>query len=612
MSTRAELATWLHAFAGICGLQHPLVKYPRKELRWATRRGIQVFLEGTVDIDGNAVDLRVGLNAAFPTVLPFIQLVSDGLNSRNRAIAHVGADGDLCYTATREMVFDPQAPLDTLSAALEQGLKILQEVLQPKDNHEVLDEFPAMWPFPRSSGDTGVFSFHRPDDQIKVVAAWRDVDTAQRSENDTLIRNNASGARHLNHVLAVADLEDVDAPSRFDPLSRLQFLKFGDTALYIPLHESSSILPPAPGKAWTATDLQRIVMASLDEENRHALREILKRRHRPTDLIILGIPRPGRTGVGRFQLVAVHLFNMGRTHALMSAGAAREAKAQSLRVHRHDRDLVMQRGSSNVELASKRVLQIGCGALGGHLAMALASAGVGHLTLVDHDRFTLDNAFRHVLGRQFNTFLKVDAMRVALLARFPFLTVEPLAHRSQFALPNLNLSEFDLVVDATGDTTHHLFLAPVIRSLPASDRPAFMLSWLEPLGLGGHAVTVMPGRPGCPRCLFTEPAYPMFNVAAFSFPYQNLGRDDLGCGTYHTPFSDLDAVRTAEMAVRTAIRVLLGQESSSRLRSWKGDPSLFLAAGHRLAPRFEKESEQVMAQGIEYADTRCQLCHGAA
>jgi len=49
-------------------------------------------------------------------------------------------------------------------------------------------------------------------------------------------------------------------------------------------------------------------------------------------------------------------------------------------------------------LKQKRVCIIGCGGLGGHVIDAIARIGVGHLTLVDCDTFSLSNMNRQLLA----------------------------------------------------------------------------------------------------------------------------------------------------------------------------------------------------------------------
>lgn len=572
-----------------------------------------MMVEGEVLIDGNSVNLRVGVTAAFPGEAPYIQLVADERNARCKATAHIGTDGDVCYSATRDLVIDPLEPVETLLACYEQAFTVLRKSLDPtQDNSELLDEFVAYWPTSPESRKphATITSYLVPDDRLREVAAWRLEDTAHVDRAGRFQRRLLPKSQHYGPYLTVADRDDIEAPNRFSRLAQTRHLQPGATALYLPLQPVAELVPPPPGRHWSPAELREIVHRALAPDDLSSLIEITDRRHQSRDLVILGIPRPGRSGPGRYGLVAIQLRAMRHGHLLGSTPDLVNPRLTSLGVKRHDRATVMQRGSSNLDLASKKVLLIGCGALGGHVALALGSSGVGHATLVDRDVFSIDNAFRHVLGAKYNGQAKVEGMRFALLERYPFMEVEPHFSRSADILPSLQLGAFDLIIDATGDMAHLLTLNDLWLKIPIENRPPLLATWLEAMGLGGHVATFIPQEGGCPRCLFCVPEHPLYNVATFTAPDQILGNDSLGCGTYHTPFTDLDAIRTSEMAARMAVNMLKGQEERSRLRSWRGDPAPLLAAGYRLSKRFENEDEVDMLRGLPLARAGCLHCGG--
>src|SRR5690606_1733286 len=76
------------------------------------------------------------------------------------------------------------------------------------------------------------------------------------------------------------------------------------------------------------------------------------------------------------------------------------------------RDAVHSRdAASAASLANKHVVLVGAGSLGSQVAMQLARAGVGRLTLIDPDILNAENLGRHVLGIDDLGRYKVDAMR---------------------------------------------------------------------------------------------------------------------------------------------------------------------------------------------------------
>ncbi|MBE0492758.1 MAG: tRNA threonylcarbamoyladenosine dehydratase [Thiomicrospira sp.] len=96
------------------------------------------------------------------------------------------------------------------------------------------------------------------------------------------------------------------------------------------------------------------------------------------------------------------------------------------------------------------VLVAGVGGVGGFVAEALVRAGVGKITLVDHDKVSVSNKNRQIvalnstIGR-----LKVDVMAERLLDINPNCQVNKIAEfLSPEAMPGLVGSGFDFVVDA--------------------------------------------------------------------------------------------------------------------------------------------------------------------
>lgn len=120
----------------------------------------------------------------------------------------------------------------------------------------------------------------------------------------------------------------------------------------------------------------------------------------------------------------------------------------------------MQRGGGKLDLHGKRVLLLGCGSVGGHLAFELARAGVGQLALVDHDIFTPENTYRHVLGKRYWGQNKARALRGAMMAQLPFTDADAVPETVETALAcgMVRLNDYDLIVSALGNPTSELAL----------------------------------------------------------------------------------------------------------------------------------------------------------
>jgi len=101
-------------------------------------------------------------------------------------------------------------------------------------------------------------------------------------------------------------------------------------------------------------------------------------------------------------------------------------------------------------LQQSHVLLIGLGGLGSPVAMYLAAAGVGTLTLVDHDKVDLSNLQRQIvhttadIGRP-----KVESAHDHLRALNPDINIYTISHKLDKTALVEQASQADLVIDAT-------------------------------------------------------------------------------------------------------------------------------------------------------------------
>ena len=108
-------------------------------------------------------------------------------------------------------------------------------------------------------------------------------------------------------------------------------------------------------------------------------------------------------------------------------------------------------------LLNARVLMIGAGGLGSSAGLFLGSAGVGHLTVVDHDVVDATNLQRqiaHNLARVGQP--KAESMRAAIAAINPDVVVHTVTRRADDALLAKLVAQADVVLDCTDNfTTRH-------------------------------------------------------------------------------------------------------------------------------------------------------------
>ncbi|NII10944.1 molybdopterin-synthase adenylyltransferase MoeB [Oleiagrimonas sp. C23AA] len=153
-------------------------------------------------------------------------------------------------------------------------------------------------------------------------------------------------------------------------------------------------------------------------------------------------------------------------------------------------------------LRRSRVALIGAGGLGSPVALYLAAAGVGHLTLIDDDVVERSNLHRQVLHADDRLGEpKVESARQTLAALNPQVSLA--AHATRLDQGNVDalLQGHDLVIDGADNfTTRYLLSAASLRlGLPliyaAIDRFSGQVSVFDPRDAASP----------CYRCLYPEP-----------------------------------------------------------------------------------------------------------
>ena len=108
-------------------------------------------------------------------------------------------------------------------------------------------------------------------------------------------------------------------------------------------------------------------------------------------------------------------------------------------------------------IAAAHALVIGAGGLGSPVALYLGTAGVGRITLVDHDKVDLTNLQRqiaHNLQRVGEP--KAESAREAIASINPEVQVTPVVARADAALLDALVPQADVVIDCCDNfTTRH-------------------------------------------------------------------------------------------------------------------------------------------------------------
>jgi molybdopterin/thiamine biosynthesis adenylyltransferase len=153
------------------------------------------------------------------------------------------------------------------------------------------------------------------------------------------------------------------------------------------------------------------------------------------------------------------------------------------------------------KLLAARVLIVGAGGLGSPAAMYLASAGVGHIILADHDTVEISNLQRQILHATDRLGqLKAESGRISMLALNPEIEVQTCTRRMDPDDLMTQIAEVDLVLDCTDNfaTRHAVNRACVAHHKPLVSGAAIRFE--------GQVSVFDPRDPHAPcyHCLFPE------------------------------------------------------------------------------------------------------------
>ena len=116
-------------------------------------------------------------------------------------------------------------------------------------------------------------------------------------------------------------------------------------------------------------------------------------------------------------------------------------------------------------LLDAHALVIGAGGLGSPVALYLATAGVGRITVVDHDTVDLSNLQRQIAHNQSRLGLpKAESVRATVAAINPDVQLHALVQRADPALLDAWVPLADVVLDCTDNfRTRHAINAACVR-----------------------------------------------------------------------------------------------------------------------------------------------------
>lgn len=217
------------------------------------------------------------------------------------------------------------------------------------------------------------------------------------------------------------------------------------------------------------------------------------------------------------------------------------------------------------QLASKKALLVGCGAVGAFVAPELARTGLGSLTLSDRDIVEPGNSVRWPLGRTAWGHEKVEALADHIARDYPWC--QPRVYRRHLGLATTDFENFpqdmnsvmlELIkilrdVDVVIDTSASLEVQHALSVLCQETGTPYIMGHATLGAAGGAIACFTPGSESCWTCLQNH-----WNEGSLPYPPEDHDGEviPVGCNAATFTGGSFDLQEVSLQAVRTAIYVM--------------------------------------------------------
>lgn len=492
--------------------------------------------EGSMTVLGRTLRLGVTFPRLDFTILPRVRLLDRATELPGHR-AHVEDDDAICYSSPGTLVLDMHSPGNHALTVLCLVRRTLEEILSGSAEADLEKEFPQHW-----RGDLTVH-VTLPPEACQGAAILVNVEGLGTS---TLLLGRAGNDSGTVDLGPMRSLKGDGAPAYLARTHRLLTLEQGETlpsTLPEFLAWAGRMDAALPGTLTRALEREPGTAGLFVRAPNGCVGALVAppeawqpTRQDPNRAARMLRARPEKVTLRRIQGVPAHLGHvLGRNLAGMPT------------------------------LAGRRVVLVGCGAIGSHLAKLLVQAGAGsgggRLDLLDNQTLMAGNVGRHWLPPQSIGSSKAVACAVVLQSMFRGCIIK--GHVAD-AMERLDLAlGADLVIDATGEEPLSVALnEAVVRAREAG--PVLLFVWLRGMGAAAQALFVpakADGR-GCLRCLRPRAgAWPQLDVM---HPNLTLEEAPAACGEgAFTPYSVAAPVIAAGLAAKMALDWVAGKESPS-------------------------------------------------
>lgn len=231
---------------------------------------------------------------------------------------------------------------------------------------------------------------------------------------------------------------------------------------------------------------------------------------------------------------------------------------QRLHVRLASENYVFTRNVPNNKLPGKKIAVIGAGNVGSYTAQALfqngGGSGGGTLHIYDGDTFLPENLGRHVLGAKYLDENKAKALAAMLSGESAFHSQSAEGFSQNINPDKANFSDYDLVIDATGNEAVSNALSRSFRKRNSSCM--LIHAWID--GGGRAARAIFDDRTkACYCCLKTHGEPVVRERIAVLKEGENVDIEpSKRCGKTYQPYSSSCSLTAAGIALRMTLDAL--------------------------------------------------------
>lgn len=286
---------------------------------------------------------------------------------------------------------------------------------------------------------------------------------------------------------------------------------------------------------------------------------------------------------------------------------------QLILVERSDKEYMIMRTKDDVIQKKRKILVIGCGSIGGHLINQLVRAGYEDLTIVDDDYLTEENIFRHILGMEYVSFPKCEALAEYISKNIPEVSIKTLKEKADEAIleGDLELNDYDMVVSAVGNHNFNRWLNEYV--IMNQIKVPIIYAWNEVYGIGNHVAYFKVGNASCYECLFKRDDYSgeLYDQTAYCKRGQIIVHSSGGCGKSYVPYGDTISIKTVLICLDIIRGVFENKFEDNILFSMKGDETYFKSRGLEVSARYlNQKTPTIKLSGKELYNCKCGVCNG--